>query len=175
MNESNPQPSKSEANWEGLARSAADAWMSGGDESESEIRRELLVFELEGSAYAIAVERIREIIRMRAMTRLPRCPDWVLGVIALRGEVVEVVDLAQRLGLAAREPDRSRRIIVLHGDFDRVTGILVDSVSEVYRVPERSIMPAQSLDVGAISEVCRRGEQFISILDPDIALGFPNV
>jgi len=175
MNESHPQHSKLDANWEGLARSAADAWMSDVDESGSEICRELLVFELEGSAYAIAVERVREIIRMREMTRLPRCPDWMLGVIALRGEVVEVVDLAKCLGLAVREPDRSRRIIVLHGDFDRVTGIRVDSVSEVYRAPEESIMPAQSLDFGAVSEVCRRGEQFISILDPDIALGFPNV
>ena len=85
-----------------------------------------------------------------------------------------MVDLSKRLGLPDREPSRSSRIIVLHGDLDRVTGIRVDAVSEVFRVSEQAIMPAQSLDIGAINEVCRRGEEFISIIDPDVALGLQD-
>ncbi len=162
------------SNWEGVARGAAYAFANGVGEGEPELLRELLVFGLDDSAYAIAVERVREIVRLRQMTNLPRSPEWMLGVIALRGEVVEVVDLRKRLGLRARTPDRSSRIIVLHGDTERVTGVLVDSVSEVYRVAEESIMPAQSLDVSAITEVCRRGEAFVSILDPETALGFED-
>ena len=95
----------------------------------------------------------------------------LLGVVALRGEVVEVVDLRRRLGLGASTPDRSNRIIVLHGDNDRVTGLLVDSVSEVHRVSEDAILPSQGLDGGAVSEVCPRDEEFVSILDVDRALG----
>jgi purine-binding chemotaxis protein CheW len=175
MNESESSEPAVDSNWEGVARTAAGAWSPDVEEAEQELPRELLVFELDGSAYAISVERIREIVRMRKLTFLPRSPDWILGIVALRGEVVQVVDLRRRLGLADRESSRSSRIIVLHGDLERVTGVLVDSVSEVFRIPEQAIIPAQSLDVGAVTEVCRRGEEFISILDPDIALGFHHV
>jgi len=175
MSETESPDPRLDSHWEGVAATAAKAWSSDADEADLELLRELLVFELDGCAYAISVERIREIVRMRELTFLPRSPDWILGVVALRGEIVEVVDLRRRLGLLDREPNRTSRIIVLHGDLDRVTGILVDSVSEVFRVPEQEIMPAQSLDIGALSEVCRREEEFISILDPDIALGFEHV
>ena len=175
MSESNEPARATTSNWEGVARSAAGAWSIDGDVADQENVRELLVFQLDGSAYAIAVERIREIVRMREMTNLPRAPHWILGVVALRGEIVEVVDLRRRLDLAEREPSRSSRIIVLHGDVERVTGMLVDSVSEVFRVSEDAVIPAQSLDVGAVSEVCRRGDEFVSILDPDIVLGFQDV
>ncbi len=175
MSEPESPAPRLDSKWDSVAASAAGAWSTDVDEAELELLRELLVFEVDGSAYAISVERIREIVRMRELTFLPRSPDWILGVVALRGEVVEVVDLRRRLGLANRDANRSSRIIVLHGDLERVTGILVDSVSEVFRVSEQDIMPAQSLDIGAVSEVCRRGKDFISILDPDMALGFDDV
>lgn len=93
----------------------------------------------------------------------------------MRGEVVEVVDLRCRLGLPLEAPKRSSRIIVLHGDAERVTGLLVDSVSEVFRVPEEQILPAQGFEISSVTEMCSRGEEFISILDPDTALGFLDV
>ena len=165
----------SSGGWEDVARNAAGHFAGGVDSEGSELLRELLVFGLDDSAYAIAVERIREIVRIRELTRLPRSPEWLLGVMALRGEVVEVVDLRRRLGLVDRKPTRSSRIIVLHGDAERVTGVLVDSVSEVYRVPEDCVMPAQGFEVSSVNEICSRGEEFISILDPDSALGFRDV
>lgn len=161
--------------WEDVARTAADVFSGGGDTHGTDLLRELIVFGLDGSAYAIAVERIREIVRTRPLTRLPRSPDWLLGVMALRGEVVEVVDLRRRLGLPSAEPSRSSRIIVLHGDAERVTGILVDSVSEVYRVSEKFVRPAQGFEATSVTEICSRGDEFISILDPDRALGFQDV
>jgi purine-binding chemotaxis protein CheW len=161
--------------WEDVARKAVDGFEEEPEAEGAELMRELLVFELDESAYAIAVERIREIVRMRDLTHLPRSPEWLLGVMALRGEVVEVVDLRCRLGLPAAELDRSSRIIVLHGDAQRVTGVLVDSVSEVFRVSEECVMPAQGFEVTSVTEICRRGEEFVSILDPDRALGFQDV
>lgn len=169
---SHPEPN---TDWESTARAAAGRFAAGGDREGPEILRELLVFKLDRSGYAIAVERIREVVRMRDLTRVPRSPDWLLGVMVLRGEVVEVVDLRGRLGLPLEAPKRSSRIIVLHGDAERVTGLLVDSVSEVFRVPEEQILPAQGFEISSVTEMCSRGEEFISILDPDTALGFLDV
>ena len=158
------------SDWRGLARDAARGYMAE-TADPTELLRELLVFGLDGAAYAVPVERVREIVRVRELTRVPRAPVWLRGVIALRGEVVEVVELRRRLGLPDAPPDRSSRIVVLHGDDDRVTGLLVDSVSEVHRVAEDAIMPAQGVDGGAVAEVCLRGEEFVSILDVDRAVG----
>lgn len=169
------QSETQEQGWENVARDAAVAFAGTPDEEAGELLRELLVFGLAESAYAVNVERVREIVRMRELTTVPRAPAWLLGVIVLRGEVVEVVDLRRLLNLEVREPRRSSRIIVLHGDAERVTGILVDSVSEVFRVAEEEIMPAQSVEVTPVTEICRRDEAFISILDPDRALGFSDV
>jgi purine-binding chemotaxis protein CheW len=158
------------ADWESMARSAARAYRSASGEDDSELQRELLVFELDGSAYAIAVERVREIVSTRDLTRVPRAPEWLLGVVALRGEIVEVVDLRQRLGLPPGHIGRTSRIIVLHGDADGITGVLVDSVDEVYRIGEDEIHPAQEIDASAVVEMCPRDGAFVSILAIDRAL-----
>ena len=171
-----PETSAHGLDWEGVARAAASSFGSNDSlDKGGELLRELLVFGLDGSAYAVAVERVREIVRMKTLTPIPRSPAWLLGVVALRGEVVQVVDLRGRLGLSTSTPDRSSRIIVLHGDVDRVTGLLVDSVSEVYRVDEESVMPAQGVDSSCVLEVCPRGEEFVSILDVERALGMSDV
>lgn len=156
--------------WDQVGREASAQLSTGYAEAESEMLRELLVFGLDGNAYAIPVERVREIIRMRDLTRIPRAPAWLLGVVALRGEVVEVVDLRRKLGLPVKENDRASRILVLHGGDDRVTGVLVDSVAEVQRVPESEILPPQGFEIAAVLEMFRRGDAFVSILDVERAL-----
>jgi purine-binding chemotaxis protein CheW len=161
--------------WENVARDAADSFGIHANEEAASSMRELLVFGLDDSAYAVPVERVREIVRMRELTRVPRSPAWLLGVVALRGEIVEVVDLRQRLGLGASDPNRSSRIIVLHGETDRVAGVLVDSVREVFRVPEEELKPAQGMEMMSVVEMCRCGGEFVSILDIDRALGLRDV
>lgn len=155
--------------WEDLARTAG-AQHSGLDDDGVEMLRELLSFELAGSPYAIPVERVREIVRVREMTHVPRVPDWVRGVVTLRGEVVQVIDLRMRLGLPAEEINRRSRIIVLHGDDDRITGVLVDSVREVLRVEEESFSASMDSEVGAVAELCLRDEEFVSVIDVDRVL-----
>jgi len=149
--------------WEDLARRAA---ASPGEQDAPELLRELLAFWLTDAPYAIPVERVREIVRLRPITPMPHVPPEVLGVIALRGEIVEVVDLRMRLGLTATNPDRHSRIIVLHGDDNRVTGILVDRVREVLRVDEEEISLASG-EGTYVSELCRCEEEFVSIVDVD--------
>ena len=165
---SSATPTPGAGDWESLARVAARA----GDEGEgAELIRELLSFRLDDSPYAIPVERVREIVRLRDVTRVPKVPEWVLGVVALRGEVVQVVDLRMRLGLPTNEFTRRSRIIVLHGDDDRITGVLVDAVDQVLRVSEEAFRLASSTsDLAAVTELCLRDGDFISVVDLDRVL-----
>ncbi len=154
--------------WEAIARGAA---LSGTEGEGVESIRELLSFRLDDSPYAIPVERVREIVRLREVTHVPKVPDWVLGVVALRGEVVQVVDLRMRLGLPARERSRRSRIIVLHGDDDRITGVLVDAVDQVLRVSEEAFRAVSSAaDLAAVTELCLQDGDFVSVVDLDRVL-----
>jgi purine-binding chemotaxis protein CheW len=156
------------AEWESLARGAA---LARDEEEGAELRRELLSFRLDDSPYAIPVERVREIVRLREITAVPKMPDWVLGVIALRGEVVQVVDLRMCLGLAPRETSRRSRIVVLHGDDDRITGVLVDGVDQVLRVSEEAFRTAAaSTETAAVTELCLQDGDFVSVVDVDRVL-----
>jgi purine-binding chemotaxis protein CheW len=152
--------------WESLARAAVDHE----GEKEAGLLRELLIFTLEGDLYAIPVEWVREIVRLRAITPMPRVPPEIRGVISLRGEIVQVLDLRLRLRVQAREPGRTSRIIVLHGDHGSVTGLLVDSVREVARVAEDAIQPSPSGESESVDALCRQNGEFISLLNMDRVL-----
>ena len=162
-------PPPGEPSWDRLARAASDG-RARGDE-QPEVVRELLVFQLDGSAYAIPVERVREIVRARSMTPVPHVPPAIRGVIVLRGEVLQIVDLRMRLLLPVSEPTRRTRILVLHGDDDGVAGMLVDAVQEVARVPEEQIRAAGG-ESDAVAELFLRDQAFVSVLDLDRVLDF---
>lgn len=153
--------------WEELARGAAQGAVT---PEESVLLHELLVFTLNGDPYAVAVERVREIVRLRPITPVPRVPDAIRGVISLRGEVVQVIDLRRRIGLPPMEPTRSTRIVVLHGEDGRLSGLLVDAVSEVLRVTEDRLRPDGPGDAATVAGLCVRGDQFVSLVDLDRVL-----
>jgi purine-binding chemotaxis protein CheW len=150
-----------EMGWESLARAAAEH----GVDEEVSLIRELLSFTLNGDRYAIPVEWVREIVRLRVITPMPRVPPEIRGVISLRGQVVQVFDLCCRLGIEAREPTRASRIVVLHGDHGTVTGLLVDSVKEVLRIEEDAIQPPPSGESASVEALCRHDDEFISLLN----------
>lgn len=154
--------------WDALARAAAasdPAAPDGGD-----LLRELLAFDVGETCYAVSIERVREILRMRPITPVPRVPEVVRGVVSIRGEVVEVLDLRRRLGLPPLETDRRTRIVVVHGFDGRVTGLIVDRVREVLRVAEEAVLPAPEADADHVAALCRRDETFVSLLDLDRVL-----
>jgi purine-binding chemotaxis protein CheW len=152
--------------WESLARAAVAHQV----DEEASLPRELLAFTLDGDPYAIPVEWVREIVRLQAITPIPRVPPEIRGVISMRGEVVQVVDLSLRLGVQPREPTRTSRIIVLHGDHGSVTGLLVDSVREVVRVAEEAIQPPPTGESDSVEALCRQDGEFISLLNMDRVL-----
>jgi len=156
-----------DSRWDDLAR---DASLRGDHREEIELLQELLIFEVDDTPYAVPIERVREILRMRPITPLPRVPDLVLGVISIRGEVVEVLDLRRRFGLSPAEPDRRTRVVVIHGFDGRVTGCMVDRVREVLRVGEEEIQPAAEADADTVLGLCKCGDEFVSMLDLDKVL-----
>ena len=120
----------SEVRWDELARGAADA--AAGQDGEARAREQLLTFTLDGAPYAIPVDRVREIVRLRPITSVPRVPSDVLGVISLRGEIVQVIDLRRRLGLRAGSPLARARIVIVREDEGGAAGLLVDGVDDVF-------------------------------------------
>lgn len=155
--------------WQDLARRAAERRSA---EVESVAVRQLLTFLLDGSPYAVPVERVREIVRVRPITPVPRVPADVCGVISLRGEILEVVDLRLRLRLRAAKPGRASRIIVAHTADGGVAGLLVDGVSEVLSVGDDALRPASAAEAGNVASLCANGDRFISLIDLDRVLGF---
>lgn len=152
------------SSWDELARAAAEG---ADEEAQQADLRQLLSFRLGDASYAVPVESVREIVRIRPITPVPRVSEDVRGVIALRGEIVQVVDLRRRLGLPPVEPTRSSRIVVVHLDDGRVSGVLVDAVREVLRVPAEAIVPPAGGEFVAVEALCARGDEFVSLIALD--------
>jgi len=154
--------------FEQLARIAA---RRGAVVAESATERELLVLWLDDDPYALPVERVREIVRLRPITPVPRMPAAVCGVLSLRGEIVQVIDLRLRLGLppsSAKSP--RRRIVVLHGEDGQMAGLLVDRVSEVMRLRDEELRPPTGRDSGAVVALAPQGDRFVSVFDVERGL-----
>jgi purine-binding chemotaxis protein CheW len=141
-----------------------------GDAANALHAQRLLVFELDGAPYALPVERVREIVRQKPITPVPRLPAEVLGVISLRGRVIQVIDLRRRLALAAGSAGRRSRIVVAHDGEGRVAGFLVDGVLEVATVAEEAFCDAPAGSTGAVEGLCRIGGRFVSVVDLDRAM-----
>jgi purine-binding chemotaxis protein CheW len=157
--------------WDDVARRAAGRIAGrSADEAPAELR-ELLVIWLDGDPYALPIERVREIVRLRPITPVPRVPDAVRGVISLRGEIVQVLDLRRRLGLAPAALDaagrRRHRIVVLHGDDGQMAGLLVDRVSEVLRAPADALRAPAAREADTVVALVPHGEGFVSLFDVD--------
>ncbi len=89
-----------------------------------------VTFRLDNETYGINVMQVQEVLRVTEIAPVPGSPDYVLGIINLRGNVVTVIDTRKRFGLMPRDMDDSTRIVIIEVN-KQVVGILVDSVAEV--------------------------------------------
>jgi purine-binding chemotaxis protein CheW len=151
------------ASWESLARGAGPA--PAAPRVAPTRWRQLLTFCLGDDPYAVPIERVREIVRLPTITPMPRVPDCVRGVISLRGEMVEVIDLRRRLGMPDAEPTRTTRVVVLHDDGRATSGLLGDGVNDVMRVTHDAISETAPSEDAHVSGLCERGNGFVSLLD----------
>lgn len=102
---------------------------------------QVVAFIIGAENYAIPINYVKEIIRLTEITIVPQAKSYVKGIINLRGKVVTVVCLAQRLGINRTEaPTGAQRIIIIEHD-KNVLGFQVDAVNEVIRIPEQKIEP----------------------------------
>ena len=106
---------------------------------------ELISFEIGGQELCIDIRVVREIRGWTAATHMPQTPDYVLGVINLRGTVMPVIDLRCRLGLGVTEVS-SRHVIVVVQHEDRLAGLLVDAVQETFMVASSLVQPVPPMD-----------------------------
>lgn len=133
---------------------------------------QLVVFALGDELYGVRIGVVREIITWQQVTRVPHTPDYVEGVINLRGRVIPVVDLRCRLGLARGDRDRRTRIVVVEGEGD-IVGMVVDAVSEVLTVSSDRIEPPSPythINVDYVRGIAKLDDRLIILLDLDRVL-----
>ena len=101
-------------------------------------------FRVGRETYGVPITSLREIVRVPEITTVPDAPDYLEGIINLRGRIISVVDLRKRFGQTATELDRRSRILVVEHR-GRLAGMIVDSASEVLKIPESEIEAAPAM------------------------------
>ena len=101
---------------------------------------ELLGFMLSDEQYALDILEVKEIVRLHAITSVPRSPPWLKGIVTLRGIIVPIFDLRSRLGLAEIEHGPETRIVVVYRG-EEFAGLIVDGITQVMRLPVETIEP----------------------------------
>ena len=133
----------------------------------------LVTFQLEREVYGVPVDRVREVIRVGEITRVPQAPAHVRGVTNLRGRILPVVEVRTRLGLDPAALTPRSRIVVAEAK-GRVLGVLVDAVLQVTRIPADTVQPApedvMTPQADWLAGVARRSNGLLILLDLDKVL-----
>lgn len=137
-------------------------------EQETSQTLELLTFKLSDQEYSLDIMSVREIRGWTRTTPLPHAPNYMKGVINLRGTVLPVMDLAQRLGLPPREHTDRNVIIVVHHE-DIMTGLLVDAVSDIIALTHNDLQPPPDIQpnsgLSVVSALTLIDDRMIRVLD----------
>ncbi len=124
-------------------------------------------------AYALEVSSVREILRIPKITSLPKVPSFVKGVIDLRGAILPVLDLRERLGLGTVDPKKGRVVVMLPGG-SQALGLLVDSATEVFSAPPEDVLPPPEAlrrpQLTFIEALLRTPAELYLLLKPDTLL-----
>jgi len=133
-------------------------------------RRQLVTCEASGEFFALDVFGVERVVRYIAPSRLPNSAAWLPGVVAVGGQLVPVLDLRERLGLAAPVPGDKARIVMVTLE-DGPVGLIVDGVHEVVQVEASAIEEAPGVYRGLardyVQGIVRRGERVFVLLDVD--------
>jgi purine-binding chemotaxis protein CheW len=130
---------------------------------------QLVSFHIAGEEFGLNILRVQEIIRVQQLTRVPNSPEFVDGVINLRGKVIPVIALRKRFGLEELAHDKQTRIVVIEVK-GTVLGFIVDSVSEVLRIPADTVEPPPRLgkvEREYVSGVGKLDNRLLILLDVD--------
>lgn len=128
-------------------------------QEQSEEIIQLVTFRIGEEEFGVDVMMVQEIIRLPVITPIPNSPDFISGMINLRGRIIPIIDLRQRLRIRdANASDRGKRTRILIVElYNHLTGFIVDSVSEIAKVPAGQVEPAPHLVVSSINAEYMRG------------------
>jgi purine-binding chemotaxis protein CheW len=133
---------------------------------------QLVSFNLSTEEYAVEVLKVREIIRLTAITHVPNTPSFIEGIINLRGKVIPIVSLRNRFNMPYADADQHTRIMVMDID-GKLMGFVVDGVSEVIRISSGEIQPPPQMvggtgtDQDYICGVIHHGDHLLLMLQLD--------
>ncbi|MDR3270233.1 MAG: chemotaxis protein CheW [Peptococcaceae bacterium] len=134
------------------------------------MEEQLVTFNLGTEEFGVDIMKVQEIIRIPAITRVPKAPAYIEGVINLRGNIIPVVDLRTRFHMPANADTDLSRIVVLQME-KRVFGVRVDAVNEVLRLSEENIEPPPPIAVGMeehfIRNVGKVGDRILILINTD--------
>ncbi len=138
---------------------------------------QLVTFLIGNEEYAVDILYVQEINRMIQITKVPNSPEFVEGVINLRGRVIPVIDFRTRLGLPKKPHENSTRIIVVDV-LGNILGFIVDAVREVLRIPSNITEPppqlASGIDTEYIKSVGKLEDRLIILIDLDKIFAQPE-
>ena len=139
--------------------------------------REILSFFLDGEEFGVDILTVKEIRVWSKVTDVPSTPQYMKGVINLRGTIIPIVDLSERFSRPAKEYNDTTVVIVLHSiqeDQDAAVGIVVDAVSDVYKLEEKHIRNApefgSDIDSRFINGMATFAEKIVILLNADMLL-----
>jgi purine-binding chemotaxis protein CheW len=146
-------------------------------ESQEAVQQQFLTFFLAEEEYAVNIQRVKEIIEYTTVTKVPKVPQWIRGVINLRGNVVPVVDLAVRFGLEERPVTKTTCIVIVEVDQDSeraVMGVIADAVNQVIDFAPKDIEEPPAFGTRVRLEYLlgmgKLGKKFALILNIDSVL-----
>lgn len=138
---------------------------------------QLLTFRLDGQTYAVEISKVNEVMEYTSVTKIPRSPDFMLGLLNLRGNVVPVVDLRLQFGMAQLEPTIDTSIIIMDLEFEgklHRIGALVDEVEAVVDISSEHVVETPEMGFWVsrrlIQQVVDVEGTHVVVLDMDTAL-----
>ena len=148
-----------------------------GPEADKESLLQLITFKIGQETFGVDILSIKEVNRMMEITRLPRAPGFIKGVINLRGKILPIIDTRKRFHLEPKDPDRHTRIIIIERD-DKLVGIIVDEVLEVLRISAGIVDPpppfVAGIDTTFIRGVGKLDERLLILIDIDKLMSAPE-
>lgn len=152
--------------------------METGQKKQDDELLQLVTFSIGEEEFGVNILKVQEINRTMEITKVPRAPEFVEGVINLRGKVIPIIDLRRRFGLTSKPEDKDTRIIVIEIN-NIIVGFVVDAVSEVLRIPAGTVEPPPPVVAGVesdyISGVGKLKDRLLIMLDLDKLLSTEDI
>lgn len=133
------------------------------------MERKIVGFKIRDDDYAFEIMKVVEIIRLKEITEVPTAPDFIEGVINLRGKIIPIIDLRRRFNMESKDTTITFRIIIVEYAKHQLVGVVVDEVSKVVNVKEGELLPAPSTVTGVggryIQALVKIADRIIVLLD----------